>query len=292
MKFRDLPAAQIGRLGEQCVERMLRDLGAGVVASFRFSGENDDKAPAIEFHDRRVVIPDFDVSMRGRRFSVELKTYKEPQWNRTHRCQVHGVPMRLFDEYCENEKANGTPVLLGVLEVSSGSLLVSNQPISLISPRYACLCGCGCENDPAKCEYRAKWGSGYPQWYFRRDTFTEWHKLEGASLKKLQAEHERVSHAIRRHGSERSPTKPRAFNESPPWTWACLPCNVTGVGDPSAHRCSYVEEYRINYWVKRLRWAIQDSTPAQLAVIVSRPIERWQIAKWLGPSWLASGDIE
>lgn len=34
MKFRDLPAAQFGRYGETIAARMLRNLGAGVIATY------------------------------------------------------------------------------------------------------------------------------------------------------------------------------------------------------------------------------------------------------------------
>lgn len=283
--FRDLPAATIGRLGEQLVQRLLRSLGAGVIASFKFSGENDNEAPAIEFHDRRVVLPDFDVSMRGRRFWLELKTYKEPQYNRAHRCMVHGVPTRLVTQYEADEKETGTPVYLGVLEVDSGSLLVSDAPISQVQPRYTCLCGC--ENAEEECDYRRKWGTSYPQWYFRRDSLREWSRLEGEALIRLQREHGRVSHALRRH-RDNEPAPKQVL--SPPWTWACLACNETGTGDSSSHRCKERKQYAVDYWTRRLRYAMQDKTDDDVAALVTRPIERTQLASWLGAQWLPSGD--
>lgn len=213
MKFRDLPAAQFGRYGETIAARLLRNLGAGVIATFKFSGENDNEAPAIELSEKRIVLPDLDVSMRGRTLSVEIKTYAAPQRNRTHFCLVHGISTRLFDEYVASEAERGIPVHLGVLEVDSGSLLVSEEPISKITPRYSCQCDGNCESARlADCSFRKRWGNSYPQWYFRRDTLREWHRLEGQELKKLQAEHSKVSHAIKKH-VERKPAPAPLFPE-------------------------------------------------------------------------------
>jgi len=288
-RFRDLPAAIFGRFGEKLVARALRDVNVGVIASFKFSGENDNEAPALEFHDKRIVIPDFDAVKDRRRFWLELKTYKEPQWNRSHRCLVHGISARHYDEYVSIERNSGTPAYLGVLEVVSGSLIVGNAPMSE-STKYPCLCGC--ENNSAACELRAKWGSSYPQWYFRRDQFTEWLKLGKDEHTRLQSEHEKISHVLRRHGSKRETAKPGVFSvRVDPWTWTCLPCDVVGTGDPSAHKCKNPQEWRSGFWVQRLRWAFPTSTIEQLRELVTRPIERAQLTKWLGSSWLPAGDL-
>ncbi len=288
MRFRDLPAAQIGQLGEQLAHRLLRNLGAGVIASFKFSGENDNEAPAIEFHEKRIVLPDFDVSMRGKRFWLELKTYKGPQWNRSYRCQVHGVPVRLFDQYCADEKETGTPVFLGVLEVDSGLLLVSSVPVSQLTPRYPCLCGC--ESEAAQCEYRSKWGSSYPQYYFRRDAFQQWHQLEGEALARLQRTHAKVAHAIRRHGPDREKSNPGPL-AAVPWTWTCLPCNATGTGERSRHRCADSQQWRRDFWIQRLKWALPTMNRDDIAAIVDAPIARAELVRILGPQWAPDKDV-
>lgn len=200
MKFAELPAAVIGGLGERLAAKALRREGAGVIASFKYSA-NDNEAPAIEFHESRVAIPDLDVSRNGKRFWLEIKTYKAPAFNRAHRCEVHGIPVRLYDGYVAVEKNTGSPVFLGVLQLNDGLLVISDQPISQTTPRMACQCGC--ESVPAQCEYRRKWGNSYPQWYFRRDTFTAYLKLSGDEFEKIRIEHQKVSHALRKHGLER-----------------------------------------------------------------------------------------
>jgi hypothetical protein len=279
MRFRDLPAAQIGRLGEQYIGQLLRAGGAGVIATLKFSGENDNEAPALEFSDKRITIADFDVSMKGRTFSLEAKTYKKPAENKEHRCLVHGVPVRKVNEYCEQERERGIPVHLGVLEVDSGSFLVSDDPISKINPRYPC----GCDNCKSSqtCEYKLRWGNDYPQWYFRRDSFREWSKLDGDALAKLQAKHGQVSHAIRKHVRNESPPKAQLV---PPWTWACLLCNETGVSNSTAHRCRDPKDFLRAYWTRRLAYAGQDASA------IDRPIERAQLSAWFGPKWSPEGN--
>lgn len=292
MKFRELPAAQFGRYGETIAARMLRNLGAGVIATFKFSGENDNEAPAIELSEKRIVLADLDVSLRGRTISVEIKTYAEPQFNRSHHCLVHGIPTRLFDEYCASERERGIPVHLGVLEVSSGSLIVSDEPISKMSPRYACQCENQCESvRPGECAFRAKWGSSYPQWYFRRDSFREWHRLEGDALKALQAEHARIASSIKRAHHRPDLLKPQL---SAPWTWAHLICNATGRGSPNGHRCE-PQEYMRRFWIDRLRW-VRDANGTQLgaeraAKLIEQPIQRSALVALLGPRWLPEADI-
>ena len=277
--FKDLPAAQIGLLGEKFVGRLLRSKpGVGVIATLKFSGENDNEAPSLEFDDRRITLADYDVSMKGRTFSLEAKTYKAPAPNREHRCLVHGVPVRKFNEYCKQEAERGIPVYLGVLEVDSGIFLVSDEPISRIAPKYSCGCD-GCKS-AGTCDFRLRWGSDYPQWYFRRDSFHEWARLDGEDLSRLQREHGRVSHAIRKHVDNGQ--APKAM--SVPWTWACLPCNVTGDGDSSRHRCEDIQSWRRAFWIQKLRWAM--SSVEEIARIVDQPIDRTHLAELLGSQWL------
>lgn len=279
-RFKDLPAAQIGLYGEKIVGQLLRAAGAGVIATLKYSGENDNEAPALEFEDKRITIADFDVSMKGRTFSLEAKTYKEPAWNKDHRCKVHGVPVRKVREYCAQEVERGIPVHLGVLEVDSGCFLVSNDPISKISPRYSC--GCEACKIGETCEYKLRWGNDYPQVYFRRDSFREWSRLEGDALAKLQREHNRVGHAIRKHRDGES------FNPYPrhgkPWTWACLGCNETWLAD-RRHACS-PQKPLVDYWTRRLRNVVAD-----VERVIARPVMRTELTAWLGSGWSPEADF-
>lgn len=280
MKFSELPAAQFGRYGETIVSKLLRNLGAGVIATFKFSGENDNEAPAIEFHEKRITLADLDVALRGRTFSLEVKTYAEPQFNRTYNCLVHGIPARLFDEYIAAERERGIPVHLGVLEVSTGALLVSRDPISSMTPRYPCLCGCR-SVDAETCRFRKEWRStSYPQWYFRRDSFEQWHQLDGAALEQLQREHSKVAPRISKKPHHR-PTH-YAFDEKPAYTWCCLPCNATGIGETTkcAHRCTPTP-YMRDFWISRLVYTFVGETRQQIGERIAKPIDRTVLEQWL-----------
>jgi hypothetical protein len=280
-RFKDLPAAQIGLLGEKFVGRLLRSKpGVGVIATLKFTGENDNEAPSLEFDDKKITLADYDVSMRGRTFSVEAKTYGAPAPNREHGCDVHGVPVRKFDQYCAQEIERGIPVYLGVLEVDSGVFLISDEPISKIAPRYACGCR-GCKGGQT-CDLKLRWGNDYPQWYFRRDSFHEWARLEGEDLTRLQREHGRVSHAIRKHRDN------EVFNAYPqhgePWVWACLGCNATWISD-RRHSCESKRQL-VEYWTRRLR-----SVVADIDAVVARPVMRSELVQWMGPKWLPEADF-
>jgi hypothetical protein len=213
-RFEDLPAAIIGRLGEDLASFGLRKQGAGVIASFKFTGEGE--APAIEYFDKRTVIPDLDVAKDGSRFWLEVKTYKEPVTNRRFKCDVHGIPVTKFDEYVRVERQHGTPVYLGILQLCDGLFIVSERPLSRM-PKLPCLCGC--DGDVFSCKERLKRGSMYPEWYFRRDQFDAWFRLDGDGFKQLQAAHEKVAHILRRHSGAlrfKAPTQQSIFDAPAP----------------------------------------------------------------------------
>jgi hypothetical protein len=88
----------------------------------------------------------------------------------------------------------------------------------------------------------------------------------------------------------------RAANDNvskkPPWTWTCLPCNSTGTGDSATHLCPPGDhEWKRQFWIQRLRWAMPAATPVELAALISKPIARTRLAELLGDKWLESGDI-
>ena len=120
----------MGRLGEIVASREFKRDGFGVIASFKFSGESDDEAPAIDIEDRREIVPDLDLCKQGQRFWVEVKTYAEPAWNRRYGCRVHGILVRHFDNYVAVEERTGSSVFLAINELDSGLLIMSSKPRS------------------------------------------------------------------------------------------------------------------------------------------------------------------
>jgi hypothetical protein len=203
VKFRELPTAIIGRLGELAAAREFRRDGAGVIASFKYSGENDNEAPALELEDCREILPDLDVCKRGQRCWIEIKTYSHAEYNRTYRCTVHGISTRHYDNYVAVEERTGSAVYLAINELDTGLLIVTNRPLSQMQ-KYPCLCGC--KSQPALCRVRRSKGNNYPQWYFDRDTFTARYRFDDKTIQHLRGERDRLlkpSHVLQRHGSER-----------------------------------------------------------------------------------------
>jgi hypothetical protein len=185
-RFRDLPTAILGRIGEEVAARELRRDGFGVIASFKFSG-NDSEAPAIEFDACREIVPDLDVCQRGDRFWIEVKTYKTWWPNHVHRIDVHGVLVRHYDNYVAVERRTGSKVFLAINELRSGYLIVSDVPLSQME-RYACLCGC--KSNPSL--HRPSIRNPRAQWYFNRADFTSRYRFDTKTIDLLRSEHKRL----------------------------------------------------------------------------------------------------
>ena len=186
--FRQIPKAMFGRIGEMVAAHAFRCDGFGVICSFKISSESDDEAPTIELENRREILPDLDISKRGERAWVEVKTFKSAAWNRTMKCHVHGVARRLFDNYVAVEDQTGSDVYLAVNELDAGMLIMSNRPLSAMQ-KYSCLCGCG--GDVTK-HRESGHGVRGPQWYFDRDTFTARYRFSDSTLEFLRSEHDRL----------------------------------------------------------------------------------------------------
>lgn len=130
----------LGRLGERLVSRYLQSAGYGVLPSYDYSGEGDNKAPRLEFLEYGLVVPDLDCARAGSRVWLEVKTYERAHPNRSRGIRVHGILRRHYQHYLQVEEATGNPAWLLILEVESGVLLAGK--ISLL-PWLACQCG-GC----------------------------------------------------------------------------------------------------------------------------------------------------
>lgn len=187
MRFRDLPAATLGRLGEICAAREFKRDQFRVIASYKFSGANDNEAPALEAEGIREITPDLDVCKEGNRVWIEVKTYARPFPNHTHKCDVHGILVRHFDNYVSVERSTGSNVFLAINELSSGWLIVSDRPLSQM-PKIACLCGC--KSDPRR--HRSTPGNPHAQWYFDRADFTSRYRFDDKTIEHLRSEHARL----------------------------------------------------------------------------------------------------
>lgn len=210
--FDRLPAAIVGKLGELAAGALMKSDGASVIALCRI---DTGGAPVLETGTvrGRTVLPDFQVfnwsGHRGACF-VEIKTYAEARENRIetkrrgYTVMIHGIPVRLFNEYCENEKRTGLPVFLAINELDTGEMRVSSVPISQLE-RIPCFCKGGCRSVDARSHVHQGGGIREMQWYFDRDDFSTVYRHSDKTIEKLRDEHARLlrpgkpSHALNRH---------------------------------------------------------------------------------------------
>lgn len=273
-KFRELPSTVVGQLGEQIVAREYRRDGWGVIASYKFSGTNDNEAPAIEIDDgAKEITPDLDVSKGGRRIWIEVKTHAIAAPNHKLGFETHGIAVRLFDNYTAVEHRSGNPVFLAIVQLDTREILVSPRPLSRMM-KFECLCGC---HSRGQRPCSAGPSGRYPQWYFRKDDFEIRGHVDDRAFRLLDEKH-RVfkGHTQQRHGT---------IVEKPPWTWCCLACNYAGLTD--AHVCR-PQDYMRDYWTARLRIAMPTATRDERLAIVTKPIARAELAKLLGDRWAPS----
>lgn len=292
-KFRGLPSAIIGRLGEMAASAEFKKRGASVIASYQFSGSDDNHAPALEYEQQNTALPDLDVSHRGRRRWIEIKTYERAPWNEKHGCFVHGIPVRAFDNYVSVERETGSEVYLAIVELGSGLMIVSGAPLSQL-PKFPCQCSGNCRS-----RYREKhvandnFGIREMQWYFDREHFVTRWDLNRKALAEIRTEHERrmPGHAQRRHGTDRETPRTGAFATTEPehvagWTWTHLACNATWIGDANTHRCPGPVAHVRGWFLYRLGRAAPNLTDEQVEQLVDRPIARTELARYLGERWL------
>ena len=164
---------ELGLAGEKMVAGFLQSRGAGVVASYDFSGSDGDKAPRMMFQAYGRIIPDLDVSRGGERFWVEVKTYWHAPPNRRIGFPVHGIRRRHRENYLDVQKQSGTTVLLAILEVQSGQLLVRRLDALRI---YDC-----------QCRTCVRGTVPNHNVYFGRHDFSLWHQFSVVEMAGLRA---------------------------------------------------------------------------------------------------------
>jgi hypothetical protein len=168
-----------GRLGERLVSAWCKGRGWYVVPSYEFSGKADDKAPRMSGSDRAFVIPDLDTARTGRRRWLEVKTYDHAAPNRALGEPVHGIKRNHHQQYLSVQDISGCDVYLGVLEVSTGELLIAKLSDLVAHP---CMCR-PCRDGNASCCHAPIQDSVY----FRRSQFIVAHKFTESELSELRA---------------------------------------------------------------------------------------------------------
>jgi hypothetical protein len=169
---------RLGRIGERLVSEWAKGRGWFVVPSYEFSGANGDKAPRMQGSAASYVIPDLDVARQGLRLWLEVKTYDYSPINKALGAQVHGLKRRLHENYLAVQEHTGSPVHVGVLEISTGELLIGRLDSMEAHP---CMCRSCQRGRPGSCA--APVGDSV---YFRRDAFKHVHTFGDDAMRPLR----------------------------------------------------------------------------------------------------------
>ena len=228
--FRDLPATIVGELGEAAGASLMREDGASMIALCRI---DTGGAPVLErgktsAPSRNLVLPDFQAfNWRGQSACfVEIKTYAQSAHNKKFGLRIHGIPVRLYEHYRKVELDTGLRVVLGVNELDTGELRLTEQSITAIA-RFPCICKGRCESVNSNVHVPNLRGIREMQWYFDRDDFTIVYRHSSRTIDTLRREHSRRigGHAWSRHAFGAGAVDPIALPGTP------APCGHCGAFD-------------------------------------------------------------
>jgi len=209
--FRDLPATIVGELGEAAGASLMREDGASMIALCRI---DTGGAPVLErgktsAPSKSLVLPDFQAfNWRGQSACfVEIKTYAQSAHNKKFGLQVHGIPVRLFEHYRNVEKETGLRVVLGVNELDTGALILSERSITELT-KFPCLCRGGCKSVNSNMHISPSHGIREMQWYFDREEFPVAYKHSDRTVQRLRDASQKLQrgHVWGRH----TESKPKA----------------------------------------------------------------------------------
>lgn len=199
-RFADLPSAQFGRLGEIAAMRAFQRQGHSALALFKSC---DDSAPVLESSGGRLTSPDLALYKGGSGFAVEIKTHSISPYNEWLKSQVHGIHVRKFNDYAEWSATTGMALYLGIVELSSASLLLSSRPMIEL-PKWPCQCGPCRGKRPNECRANRR-AIGKPEWYFKRDSFDVRVRLDDRTVSDLRVASFKVLAADRRSPTAETP---------------------------------------------------------------------------------------
>jgi len=117
-KWHDL--LQRGLQGEALVGEWLKLRGFFVLP---VSLIKNGGAPALEGHLKRVIASNHLVSGDGDTFWAEIKTYQKAAFYNKYQRYVHGVPIRLWEQYREGERLTGIRGYLFILQLDTRHIL-------------------------------------------------------------------------------------------------------------------------------------------------------------------------
>jgi len=281
-----------GKITEKQIAEYLKALGYHVLPTTDFAANG---APMLESADQSqsLVMPDLQAFVRGQGEWWESKLKSSAvATNRFAGRLVTGIDGIAWVRYCNVELKTDMPVAVVFVHEKEGEVR------------------CGTLHQLSKIEsHRSdRMGKG-GMVFWKYESIPWWMSLEelkanafahqiGATLiepsKRPPIERQllRQSHVLRRHGLGGDLPREKIFFEPkvPPWTWTCLPCNATGIGSSSAHRCTDNVAWPAAraYWTNRLAWAFHGDRE-QATKVLEQPIARTDLATWLGPTWAADG---
>lgn len=116
-----------GRSGEKILSKLLQEKGWHVIASYNYTGKDEDKAPKMYCLQQGRVIPDLDTAKDGKRLWVEVKTKYTFAPNPRTKIPQHGIDVRHFNDYKSVEKITGTSIWIAVYEELSGDVLIAKM---------------------------------------------------------------------------------------------------------------------------------------------------------------------
>jgi len=109
-----------GLKGEKLVREWLKLRGFYVLPA---SLIDNGGAPALEGYLKKVIASDHLVAGRGRTFWAEVKTYQRAAFYQKYQRWVHGIPIRLWQQYLEAERITGIPGYLYILQLNERLIL-------------------------------------------------------------------------------------------------------------------------------------------------------------------------
>lgn len=109
-----------GLKGEKLVREWLKLRGFYVLP---VSLIENGGAPALEGHFKRVIASNHLVAGAGGTFWAEIKTYQRAAFYQKYQRWVHGIPLRLWNQYIEGQRITGIPGYLFILQLNEHLIL-------------------------------------------------------------------------------------------------------------------------------------------------------------------------
>lgn len=80
-------------------------------------------APALEGYLKRVIASNNLIAGHGQTFWAEIKTYQRAAFYQKYQRWVHGIPIRLWQQYMEGQQITGIPGYLFILQLNDRLIL-------------------------------------------------------------------------------------------------------------------------------------------------------------------------